>query len=141
MATKKAAAPAKKAPASKKAAASKKAPATKKAASKKAPASKKAAVSKKAPATRKAPAAKKKAPSTTKAPATAQAKSRKGGYPAYQCFKRVSTRVTYCSRAKKANHAAGATWVGQALAHFGIAANDIQKPFLSNNQPAGATIY
>jgi hypothetical protein len=133
MATKKAAASAKKAPA-KKSAAKKKAPATKKAATTKASTTKKAAASRKA-----APA--KKSASATKASAKATSTSKKGGYPAYQCFKRISTRVTYCSSAKKANHAAGATWVGQCLAHFGIAANDIQKPFLSNRQPAGATIY
>ncbi len=59
----------------------------------------------------------------------------------YQCFK-TRERSVYCSSYEVRNHDEGAAWVSQAMEHFGIHSSDLLgRPYLSNNQPAGAIIY
>lgn len=60
----------------------------------------------------------------------------------YQSFLQKSTRVTYCSRDKFANHDEAAAWVKLALAHFTIQASDTKDyNYPLSSQPARATIW
>lgn len=60
----------------------------------------------------------------------------------YQSFLRTSTRVTYCSKDKYANHDKAAEWVALALAHFEIRASDTKDyKYPLDSQPARATIW
>lgn len=59
----------------------------------------------------------------------------------YQCFKTV-TRTVYCSSYTVKNHVEGASWVGLAMAHYGIQANELLgKPYEKDQVPAGAIEY
>lgn len=59
----------------------------------------------------------------------------------YQCFKTIS-RDTYCSSTMYRSHGEGAAWVKACMEHYGIKGNDLKgKPFESDDQPDGATIW
>jgi hypothetical protein len=63
------------------------------------------------------------------------------GYPAYQCFK-MKSRDVYCSKDEVSGHAKGSEWVTAAITHHGLKAGDmLGKPYTSDDQPKGATIY
>ncbi|SDS74083.1 hypothetical protein SAMN05216598_2601 [Pseudomonas asplenii] len=60
----------------------------------------------------------------------------------YQSFLQKSTRTTYCSSEKFANHELAATWVAAALRHFKIQAGDTKDyKYPLDSQPARATIW
>lgn len=60
----------------------------------------------------------------------------------YQSFLQSSTRITYCSKNKLANHDEAKTWVADALKHFDIKASDTKNyQYPLDSQPARATIY
>jgi hypothetical protein len=60
----------------------------------------------------------------------------------YQSFQRTSTRVTYCSKDKYANHDLAKAWVTRALEHFGIQASDTKSyNYPLDSQPVRATIW
>lgn len=59
----------------------------------------------------------------------------------YQCFKTVD-RVVYCSKTQYKNHAEGERWVSECMRANNIQGRQISgKPFTSERQPSGATIW
>ncbi|NVZ60708.1 hypothetical protein HX867_01295 [Pseudomonas gingeri] len=60
----------------------------------------------------------------------------------YQSFLQKSTRITFCSKEKLANHDLSAAWVASALSHFKIEASDTKDyKYPLDRQPARARIW
>jgi hypothetical protein len=59
----------------------------------------------------------------------------------YQCFK-TRERTVYCSSTQFKSHQPASEWVRQCMANFNINGQDLHgKPFESDDQPDGATIW
>jgi len=59
----------------------------------------------------------------------------------YQCFK-TKSRDVYCSSTEYKNHDEGNAWVKACMTNFAIRADQIlKKPYESDDQPRGATIW